>query len=289
MLTIKKFLKMLKKKQEVKVCCDERHDLFELKVCVSYLGFRVIVYSMSELFGIVRRGIADYYGDDVLTNPTFLLTCRGKLLHEHYSLTHYVWGEENLLEIRFCQLRGGSGGPLVHQANMTNIELMNAHIRRIEQQCINETKPGAINPRAFEIQARGGEESEYDIMMKFIMDHIVSLYPGNEKFLILVENFQQMLRLTLQAQTFDDMLGMAQISYKLFTGKSSTMWIVNRVNAMCGVVQSGETIAELLSKARGVLNFAEEVGENPFLQEIYRFVFVLTCSRFLEEYGFRTQ
>lgn len=277
MLTIKNFFSS---KKYVTVACDR----YEKEIRVTFMQQCVTVFTMSELYNIVRSYLGTIYGPRYLTYHRVSLQAHGKLLNETKSLSHYVWDEVTSIEVRVYALFGGSGGD-IHQTNMLSVSYMNALVRQIEQQCLQET---ARDSQSFVLQASETASeranAEFEKMCGFIAAQIEAHFPDEDTTLMMWENLLLTWKISRKCDCVDDYITLACTSYRLFTGKPYTKFLMSKVTAMFGQVQADD-LGEIMGKLRGYVNFAEEVGEHPFYKKITGMYSYLLVQGFLTRFG----
>lgn len=258
------------------VCCDN----FEQVVRVSFMQQEVTVFSMLDLYNLVQNYLGTIYGPDYLSAHSIVLYSHGKLLQRTKSLVDYNWGDNNPIVIRAYALFGGSPSDIENyvQSGICSYSVI------LERELIH--KKTSFEVQSLETEDTIVADAEFAKMVSFMEQHVATYASQSAgiDILSILENFWLTFKLARKCTNADDYITLACTSFKLFTGKSYTRFVIGKAKNLFNQLQSDD-VGDLLASVRKMVNFTEAVGENPFFKKMTGLYSYLLVQGFLTRFG----
>lgn len=247
----------------------------EYKVKFTLGNERFHVRSMSELFTLARATM--YHSKGVI------LLYKNKPLNEMKNLRDYGFDEHNYnqLTIQYYQLVGGNSNPPY---------ILYTHVNECEQRLLIET----MFASRMQVQADDTQSSyahNTSVFMKHVSAHLVQFFKNNpgydqDFFTELSESIALTWHWGTKCTELVDYVRLAQMSYRLFTGKSTSVWLSHKISEfMKPSTVQGDTMEETLKNLRKCFDTMESVKDSPIVKRLHSIYSYLLVQGFLRKLG----
>ncbi len=272
----------------------DQPDETEKRIFISFNGQRYSVTSMREIFNLVSRKFELEDKAGVCFTITHLRT--GKLLRCDSKLAEYNWskGSNELLVMEYNLLGGGKTTTFADlmPTNMA-IELENSIIRNpymsLDVEDVFDVQAAEYSPEDDVLRNNHFAETVSRRLSEWISSQQCRDF--NEKFdaewtACLVENI---IHSYFWFKRTDNYRMWAMLVYKLFTGKSSSLFVIRQWKKLFGADETASEVqasfGDTLKFMRNSFDTIENVENSPILKKFKTLYTQMLIQGFLERFG----
>lgn len=127
----------------------------------------------------------------------------------------------------------------------------------------------------------------FELMLKMVVKNLNGAFKGYDQDWILtqIENFSQVVQWSKKCENFNDYSLVTQLAYRLFTGKSISILIRDKIDALFASPVQGIDFAETISMMRQAFDTTSAIQESPLMKKLVSLYSYLLTQGFLQHFG----
>lgn len=154
---------------------------------------------------------------------------------------------------------------------------------------VNESERQVILEKWRTLRLQSGDEAGTTVMMKMILKFIEPTLKSLEKDSDWITEYIEAIMLTFhfskKCVDANDYINLAYMSYRIFTGKSATVWLNRKLNSLFTTPVQGSSIDEVLKTLRTCFDTVEAVQDSPLIKRLVSIYSYLLVHGFLSRIG----